>query len=313
METDAIVITEPRALELWQLDLVEPGENDVLVETCWSGISSGTERLLFDGSMPTFPGMGYPLVPGYESVGYVAQADKAGHHEIGDLVFIPGAQCYRDARGLFGANASLLITNAHKAVAIPSDLEESAPLLSLAATAHHIVSLPDAPTPELVIGHGVLGRLIVRLCLALGRPAPIVWEANETRRNGAKGYTVTTAEADNHSDYGAIVDASGDNAILDKAIARLATGGTITLGGFYTSELSFNFVPAFMREASIRIAKEFTQEDIAAVIHLGQQGLLSLSDLITHTLPAKDGREAYRIAFEDPACVKMILDWRKSA
>jgi myo-inositol-1(or 4)-monophosphatase len=34
-----------------------------------SGISTGTERLLWDGTMPPFPGLGYPLVPGYETVG----------------------------------------------------------------------------------------------------------------------------------------------------------------------------------------------------------------------------------------------------
>ena len=30
----------------------------------WSGISTGTERLLWSGRMPPFPGLGYPLVPG---------------------------------------------------------------------------------------------------------------------------------------------------------------------------------------------------------------------------------------------------------
>jgi bacteriochlorophyllide a dehydrogenase len=43
----------------------------VVVDVEWSGISTGTERLLFTGRMPPSPGMGYPLVPGYESVGRV--------------------------------------------------------------------------------------------------------------------------------------------------------------------------------------------------------------------------------------------------
>ena len=33
-----------------------------------------TEKLLWNGTMPHFPGMGYPLVPGYESVGRVIEA-----------------------------------------------------------------------------------------------------------------------------------------------------------------------------------------------------------------------------------------------
>ena len=45
--------------------------DDVVVDIEYSGISTGTERLLWTGRMPAFPGMGYPLVPGYESVGRV--------------------------------------------------------------------------------------------------------------------------------------------------------------------------------------------------------------------------------------------------
>ena len=48
---------------------------------------------------------------------------------------------------------------------------------------------------------------------------------------------------------------------------RLAKGGEVTLAGFY-DRLSFAFPPAFMREARLRIAAEFTPADIAAVIAL---------------------------------------------
>ena len=54
----------------------------MLVEVDYSGISTGTEKLLFNGRMPAFPGMGYPLVPGYESVGRIvdAGAERAAPH-----------------------------------------------------------------------------------------------------------------------------------------------------------------------------------------------------------------------------------------
>ena len=65
----AVVLEEPKRVTLERLALDEPAADDVTVETLWSGVSAGTERLLFKGRMPAFPGMGYPLVPGYESVG----------------------------------------------------------------------------------------------------------------------------------------------------------------------------------------------------------------------------------------------------
>ena len=71
METLAIVIDNPGQLDLRKVALREPGPNDVIVETHYSGVSTGTERLFWNGEMPFFPGMGYPLVPGYETVGVV--------------------------------------------------------------------------------------------------------------------------------------------------------------------------------------------------------------------------------------------------
>lgn len=70
----AVVLEEPRRIALNRLAIDAPGVQDVVVEIAWSGVSTGTERLLWSGTMPVFPGMGYPLVPGYESIGRVVQA-----------------------------------------------------------------------------------------------------------------------------------------------------------------------------------------------------------------------------------------------
>jgi 3-hydroxyethyl bacteriochlorophyllide a dehydrogenase len=71
MRSLAIIFEEPKRLSLGELDLCAPKPYDVVVEMEWSGISTGTERLLWTGRMPHFPGMGYPMVPGYESVGRI--------------------------------------------------------------------------------------------------------------------------------------------------------------------------------------------------------------------------------------------------
>jgi 3-hydroxyethyl bacteriochlorophyllide a dehydrogenase len=46
----------------------------MVVDIRYSGISTGTEKLFWSGQMPPFPGMGYPLVPGYEAAGEVVEA-----------------------------------------------------------------------------------------------------------------------------------------------------------------------------------------------------------------------------------------------
>lgn len=310
MQALAVLVESPEHLVLSQLELVAPGVDDVVVATEWSGISTGTERLLWSGRMPPFPGMGYPLVPGYESVGRIAEAGSASGRRVGERVFVPGSRGFKQARGLFGGASSHLVVPADKAVAIPEELGDSGVLLALAATAHHALS--GHALPDLIIGHGVLGRLLARTAVALGA-APTVWESNPLRAAGAEGYAVSTAEADSRKDYRAIYDVSGDASLLDTLIGRLAPGGEIVLAGFYDQPISFAFPPAFMREARLRIAAEWRQPDLQAVTALIAAGRLSLEGLITHREDASQAPRAYRTAFGDPACLKMILDWRRCA
>jgi 3-hydroxyethyl bacteriochlorophyllide a dehydrogenase len=241
VDTVAVVFEKPQSLALRRLALTPPGDDDVTVDVEWTGISGGTERLLWSGDMPPFPGMGYPLVPGYESVGRVA-------------------------------------------------------------------ALPD-----LIVGHGALGRLLARLTLALGGAAPTVWENNPVRRAGAEGYAVCDAADDDRRDYRAIYDVSGAGHLLDALVARLAPGGEIVLAGFYHEPLTFAFTPAFLREARLRVAAQWQPGDLARVSELAASGALSLGDLITHRHVAADAVAAYATAFTDPACVKMVLDWRHAS
>jgi 3-hydroxyethyl bacteriochlorophyllide a dehydrogenase len=118
---------------------------------------------------------------------------------------------------------------------------------------------------------------------------------------------------DERRDYTSIYDASGVSGLLDTLIGRLAKGGEVVLAGFYPEPLSFAFPPAFMREARFRIAAEWTRDDLVATRDLIDHGALSLDNLISHKVPATDAANAYQTAFEDPACLKMILNWENAA
>ncbi len=307
METTAIVLSAPGELAVRTLALSAPGDADVVVDVAWSGISTGTERLLWSGRMPHFPGMGYPLVPGYESVGRIAAAGAGSGRIVGETVFIPGANCFGDVRGLFGGSASRLVVPGTRVTPIGGSLGAEGVLLALAATAQH--ALAGGALPDLIVGHGVLGRVLARLVVLAGG-SPTVWELNPARTGGALGYTVTDPAADPRRDYAVICDVSGDPAILDSLIARLAPGGEVVLAGFYSESLQFAFPPAFMREARIRVAAQWKPADLAHVAGLAADGRLSLAGLLTHAEPAANAPAAYRTAFEDPQCLKMLLDWK---
>ena len=313
MQTKAVLLDAPGSLALDCLTLNDPGDGDVVVRIDFSGISTGTEKLFYTGKMPPFPGMGYPLVPGYESFGEVVEAGKSSGLRTGQTVFVPGADCYGPVRGLFGGAARTIVTGGDRVVPVSAGLGAEGALLALAATARHAVAAPGSDLPDLIVGHGVLGRLIARITLAAGGRAPTVWDLDEARRAGADGYTTCHPDEDPRRDYRNIFDVSGDPTILNTLIGRLAKGGEIVLAGFYSDPLSFAFPPAFMKEARIRVAAEWNRADMLATRMLIEEGALSLAGLITHTADATDATRAYATAFGDPACLKMILDWKGCA
>jgi 3-hydroxyethyl bacteriochlorophyllide a dehydrogenase len=312
VDTNAVILSGPQSLKLGAVGLKVPVAGDVIVQVRHSGISTGTEKLFWLGTMPPFPGMGYPLVPGYESFGEVVEARGETGLAVGDHVFVPGANCYEGGvRGLFGGAAGLLVTPAERVAKLDAAHAERGALLALAATARH--ALAGGAAPDLIVGHGTLGRLLARIAVARGNSAPTVWETNPQRRDGAEGYEVIAPDDDPRRDYGVIYDASGAPDLLDVLVPRLARGGEVVLCGFYTKPVSFAFPPAFMKELRLRIASEWQPADLEATRRLIDAGHLSLDGLITHRAAAADAGAAYETAFTDPTCLKMILDWSASA
>ena len=272
--------------------------------------------MLWDGSIQTLQGM-YPLVHGYESVGQVVKAAAGSKLKEGQTVFVPGANCFTGVRSLYGGAASRLVVSDQAILPVSNELGPDAVLLALAATAYHAVSgggqqKPFNP-PELIIGHGVMGRLLARLTVAAGCPAPTVWETQAGLMHGGDGYTVIRPEEDTRHDYQAIYDVSGNAAILDQLIQRIRPGGEVVLAGSYPQKLQFAYAPAFMREARLRMASEWKRPDLLAVNQLVNNGQLSLKGLITHAQNFESATAAYETAFGDISCLKMVLDWSAHA
>lgn len=309
MYASAVIIERPGKLSIDQVELVDPGKDDLIVDVQWSGISTGTEKLLWNGKMPAFPGLEYPLVPGYETVGTVVDAGVVHRDRIGDRVYVPGSIGYKNVRGLFGGSASTIVANQAKALKVDSELGRDAVLMALAATAHHALAAKGARPPELIVGHGILGRLLARIGKAVSGVSPVVWEVNSKRRIGDPGYRVVEPKNDPEARYSSIYDASGASGIVDQLVDHLSPAGEIVLAGFYSDRIDFAFPPAFMKEARIRIAAEWDATDLIAVNRLLDQGSLSLSGLITHEADYVDAAEAYDKAFNDPDCLKMVLNW----
>ena len=121
------------------------------------------------------------------------EAGADSGYKLGERVFVPGANCFAPGEsgpvhGLFGCRLE------------PSG-QQCRP--RHAGRCRHgtgrravwrwppppAMPLPrrKRPCPSLIIGHGVLGRLMARIAIAMGAPAPTVWETNPRARHRWRG------------------------------------------------------------------------------------------------------------------------------
>ena len=268
MKTNAVVLTEPQHLSIRELDLSAPTDQDVLVGIEWSGISTGTERLLWSGQMPHFPGMGYPLVPGYESVGRVASRipEQPRAEAPGDRVFVPGATLLRRySRPVRRRGRTRLVVPASRLIlAIGREQLGEQGVSAGAWLPPRIMPLRKTATRSPISSSAMA-------CLAdfwlvwpsspmAARPPPSGRSTPPACRGRREGYQVRPSRRRTTRREISLPSATSaaTAALLDTADAAASPpGGEIVLAGFYTDRISFAFAPAFMREARLRIAAQF--------------------------------------------------------
>jgi bacteriochlorophyllide a dehydrogenase len=314
MHTNAIVIPAAGQIELQQVALVEPGPQDVVIETAFTSISAGTERMLLAGRMP-HPMLSFPVIPGYETVGRVvgvgAEADPALE---GSWVYVGGARCYQGVNPAWGGQAQHLIVGHERVVPLQSLDPRQGVLLALAATALHGIDVLAGVEGQrmLVLGQGPVGQIAARI--ARSRAAWVAAaDKNPTRlARAAADIIVDVGNGSLKEQVGqpvqVIVEATGSMVALAEALPLLADGGTILLLGYY-DQLQLPYMPLFLKQARLLTAREWAAGDLIRCRDLMINGALDVAGLITHHVPVQQYTEAYQIALEDPACLKLVLEW----
>jgi 3-hydroxyethyl bacteriochlorophyllide a dehydrogenase len=121
---------------------------------------------------------------------------------------------------------------------------------------------------------------------------------------------VCDIDSDDRQDYGVVCDVSGSADALNQMISRCRPGATAVMAGFYSTAVTFDFPPAFIREINLLVSAEWQPQDLEEAAELASNGTLDLTDLITDVLPATKAASAYNRAFNDNSCLKMVIDWR---
>lgn len=302
----ALWFVEPHRVELRSVDLPPLGPADVLVRTCCSGVSAGTELLAFRGELPddlaldeSIESLGgsfaYPFRYGYSAVGEVEAVGSAVEHvRRDDVVFA------------FHPHQSRFVVAADSVVPVPGLEPRLAVFLPYVETALQVTLDAGAVLGEVVVsGLGTLGVLVAELVRRTGAHVVAV-EPNEQRRQCARGLGIDAVESlDGLEPVPLAIECSGNPAALACLLDALAHEGTALVASWYgTKPVMLPLGGSFhRRRLTIRSTQVSTipaamsgrwthRRRMAHALDLARS--LPLSDLATDTLPFDEAAEGYR-------------------
>lgn len=328
----AVWFPTARTVELRDEPLPPLGPGDVRVRAIVSGVSAGTEMLVYRGQvpadlpldLPTLRGsFAFPIKYGYASVGEVVEAGaEAAPLRERDLVFVhhPHQTAY--------------VVPASMPVVLPPGIDPEVGVF--AANLETAVNVLLDAHPRLgdrivVFGQGVVGLLVTRLARRAGAGLIVAVDPLPRRRELARTMGADVALSPSEDDVVAevrrltdgagadlAIEVSANGAALQQAIDCVGFQGTVVVCSWYgTKSTELALGGAFHRGRVRLISSQVSSIDPAlqprwsAARRLRLVGellpQLELGTLITHRFPFRRALEAYTLVDEQPGEVAQVI------
>jgi L-iditol 2-dehydrogenase len=318
----ALVVERPGVARLSEVTAPEPGPGEVLVRVAAAGIC-GSDLELLDGTRPAAY-VRYPVVPGHEWAGTVAEAGPGVRGVArGDLVVAEGfrscGECDRCREGLTnlcsseyaetgfthpGAFAELVAVPARLIHRLPAgaDLEAAALLEPAACVAAGLLDARLRPGLRVaVVGAGTLGLLAVAI-LALASPSRLALVGSRPARLSLGRRLGATETWDIHAGLPGSLDGSFDlvfeaanrpeGSMTALALAR--RGGSVVLEGISgAAGPTLNGDQITLKHLQVRGIFGASSAAWTWAVELFAGGRLPLGELVSHRFPLQDFATAF--------------------
>jgi 2-desacetyl-2-hydroxyethyl bacteriochlorophyllide A dehydrogenase len=338
MKRTVLLFEDPYRMGVRREELECPGPGRLLVRTLATGISSGTELLLYRGQMPTglsldatIPSLqgsvGYPAAYGYAAVGEVAEAGPGvARGWIGRRVFS------------FQPHASAFTASESELIPLPPDLDVlDGVMLPDLETAVNLVqdATPRFRERVLVVGQGVIGLLCTALLARFPLESLSTLERIAPRRQrgielGADASfdpdgadtparmreLLSAKEGTGLADCS--LEVSGNPQGLQWAIDWTGFGGRIVAGSWYGAKKArIDLGTAFHRGRQEIVSSQVStiapglsarwdkSRRMEAVLRELER--IRPSRLVSHEFPLEQGSEAFRLLDSEPERVLKVV------
>ena len=321
--------TKPFTVEVREQELQEPAAGELLVQTLCSGISAGTEMLVYRGQIPGSMALdarldslsgeaNYPLQYGYASVGRVEQVGA-------------GVDCDWVGRRVFSfqPHASHFLATPATVITVPEDIEsEAAVFLANMETAVNLVQdgAPALGERVVVLGQGIVGllltSLLARFPLAdLAAVDGVVARRAQALHSGARqAIDPSTAPTELASSVGAdlIYEVSGIPEALNLAVSLSGYHSRIVIGSWYGNKSALvplggeahrNRLQISTSQVSTIAPQLSGRWDKARRFELSWEMIRQVQpqQMITHRAPLQEADVLYKLLHEAPGEVLQAL------
>ena len=335
MRSWRVVFPKTFEVEVEEFEVAEPSPEQVLVESEFTLISTGTELTVLTGDFPkhsVWSGVKYPLVPGYSCIGRVLKVGSAVQDfKVGDRV------------ATTTPHAKHSLARAEDTVKVPEDVKpELACLHTIAAGVMNSVRLARVSLGEavVVVGLGILGQMAVLFSRLCGGFPVIAVDVADKRLELAKLSGATAAVK--FTDYESlerevkmltggqmadvVFEVTGNPTVIPWAIrlAKKPLGRFIVLSSprgpttlDFHDEVNFpsriiigthfGSQPAYETPYNPWTRKRNTE----LFFNLLKANVINLNHLITHIYPWRKAPEAYKMLLENRTqALAVLLDFR---
>jgi len=337
MKCKQILFTDKNKAELVTVDVNEPADNEVMVETMVSTISNGTERANIMGDPNVNAGgeskVVFPRALGYSSAGIVVKKGSAVKSvDVGDRVVVYLG--YHKSYNTVSEEQVVKIQDA--SISFETGAMSFISTFPMAAIRKTRLEMGES---AIVMGLGILGMIAVKLLRTAGAVPVIAADPNPKRRelalkNGAD-YAFDPLCEDFADEVKKVTGGgvnvaievtgvgAGFNEVLDcmSKFGRVALLGCTRNSDFmvdYYRKIHFPGITVIGAHTMARPNVEshpgwFThRDDIMAVLKLCGGGRLNLEDIIEETHSPEECMEVYnRLIFDKNFPVAVQFDWRR--
>jgi (R,R)-butanediol dehydrogenase/meso-butanediol dehydrogenase/diacetyl reductase len=337
----AATVNPGAKLEISQVPVPEPGEDELLIEVAYCGVCGSDLHILDTGRLPAGCIMGHELSGRVAAIG-----SRVDGFSKGDLVVVhPMNPCFScepcksghtqlcgDAvnRGYgLGTNpggfAQFMLTKASMLFSPPEGMDmKTAALNEPWAVAVHALNMMDTNPDSvvLVMGAGPIGLMCIYALKMTGvteiyASEPDGYRAGKASLAGAKEVIdpkssnpaqVISAQVGRLPDY--VIDCVGTRTSTQEAAAIVGTRGVVMVLGVHMDTAEVMPIVCFLKEAQLNFSFAYTYREFADCIETLAGGAVDPEVLISDVMPLSRIGEAFEV-LRGSGHSKIMIDCQK--